>query len=126
MKTILVDAWNTFLGSDGVNKELFEMLETFPNTKIIVTNANPEERKELGMVGMPYRLYSLNHEPEKTDSEYFDRLMIDLDLEPEQLIYFEHNLQSVESARAVGIKSFHFDHINPDYKSLENFLIENA
>jgi hypothetical protein len=47
MKAILVDAWNTFVTPDGMNQEMYTMLEGFPNRKIILTNANPEEQKKL-------------------------------------------------------------------------------
>ena len=47
MKTILVDAVNCFIiKKEGIFEEMYEMLESFPNQKILVTNANEEERKK--------------------------------------------------------------------------------
>ena len=43
MKTILVDARNTFVTEDGINKDIQNLLDAFPNQKIIVTNANDEQ-----------------------------------------------------------------------------------
>lgn len=40
MKTILVDAWNTFVTEEGMFREMHEMLEQYPNKIIILTNAN--------------------------------------------------------------------------------------
>ena len=41
MKTILVDAVNTFvIKGDGIFKEMSELLEQYPNRKIILTNAD--------------------------------------------------------------------------------------
>ena len=47
MKTILVDARNTFILKDGINQEMKTLLDTYPNRKIILTNANEEERNTL-------------------------------------------------------------------------------
>ena len=54
MKTILVDAWNTFVTSEGMFEEMKEMLDEFSNDKIILTNANDEQLIKLGIVNMPY------------------------------------------------------------------------
>ena len=41
MKTILVDAINTLIKkNEGINIEIYNLLETYPNKKIILTNAN--------------------------------------------------------------------------------------
>ena len=50
MKTILVDAWNTFVTEAGVDKEMQKILDKFPNKKVILTNANEEEKVQLGIV----------------------------------------------------------------------------
>jgi FMN phosphatase YigB (HAD superfamily) len=47
MKTILVDAYNTLVKEDGLDTEMLEMLEKFPNDKIILTNADEEKQVEL-------------------------------------------------------------------------------
>jgi hypothetical protein len=50
MNTILVDAWNTFVTEGGVNTAMHQLLETYPQKKIILTNANDEEMQTLGLV----------------------------------------------------------------------------
>lgn len=109
MKTILVDAWNTFVTKDWMNQEMFEMLENFENTKIILTNANEEEKIKLGIVNMPYEVFSLSHNPDKTDSSYFQKLFEHFGLSSDDIIYFEHNQDAVKSAESKGIKTFHYD-----------------
>ena len=49
MKTILVDAWNTFVTVDGVNSSMHALLENYKNTKIILTNATKQEQVKLGI-----------------------------------------------------------------------------
>ena len=71
MKTILVDAFNTFVIKDhGIDQDMYKLLETFPNKKIILTNANDEELVKFGLVDLPYEIFSLKHEPNKTDPKY--------------------------------------------------------
>lgn len=125
MKTILVDAYKTFVFDGKVFDEMYQLLEKFPNPKIILTNANDEEIKNLGLVDLPYELYTLKHNPDKTDSEYFRKLLKEKNLRPEDCVYFEHTPEAVESAREVGIKSYYYNDSIKDISSLENFLKEN-
>jgi hypothetical protein len=75
MRTILVDAALTFTieinGKFEIFSELLELLESFPNRKIIVTNANDEEMKKFGLVNAPYEVFSLKHNPNKTNTKIF-------------------------------------------------------
>ena len=113
MKTILVDAPDTFVVESGktfiVFKEMHDLLETFPNRKIILTGANDEQFKEFGLDKMPYEVFTLKHNPEKTDSKYYRTLLQKFDLAKSEVIYFEHNPEAVKSAESVGIKSYHYD-----------------
>ncbi len=73
MKTILVDAVDTFvIEGEGIFREMHDLLETFPNRKIILTGANDEQFKEFGLDKMPYEVFTLKHNPEKTDPEKKD------------------------------------------------------
>ena len=40
MKTILVDAWNTFVTEEGINLDMKKLLDSYPNNKIILTTLN--------------------------------------------------------------------------------------
>lgn len=125
MKTILVDAYKTFVFDGKVFDEMYQLLEKYPNPKIILTNANDEEIKMLGLVNLPYELYTLKHNPDKTDPEFFRTLLKDKNLKPEDCVYFEHRPEAVQSAQSIGIVSYHYDDSVRDLHSLEKFLTEN-
>ena len=105
MKTMLVDAWNTFVDENGVNLEMKAILDNFNNNKIIVTNANEEEKTTFGIVNMPYTVFSLAHNPNKTDSEYFKKMLAHYNLSIDKVVYFEHNEDAVKSAQSIGINT---------------------
>ncbi|PIR94615.1 hypothetical protein COT97_00485 [Candidatus Falkowbacteria bacterium CG10_big_fil_rev_8_21_14_0_10_39_11] len=125
-KTILVDAWQTFVLETGVFTEMKAILDAFDSRKIIVTNANKEEKAKLGIVNMPYEVYSLNHEPDKIDPDYFKQLLVHYSLSPNEVIYFERSEESVKAAESLGIKSFWYNEDEKDLKALKQFLTENV
>ncbi len=123
MKTILVDAANTFIIKDlGIFKEMYILLESYPNKKIIVTNASDEQIVQFGLDKAPYELFTMKHEPEKTDPKYFQVLIDRYDFKLEDIIYFEHNKDAVESAKSLGINTFYYDPELKDLDALKNFL----
>ena len=130
MKTILVDAAFTFTieknGFFVVFRELHDLLETFHNKKIIVTNANDEQMIKFGLVNLPYELYSLKHDPDKVDPEYFKKLLEHYSLSADDVVYFEHDEDAVKSAESVGITSFFYDAQKRDLYALNEFLKANA
>ena len=76
MKTILVDAINTLVDKEtGIFQEMYELLERYPNRKIIVTNADDEQVKKFGLDTMPYEVFTMKHNPNKTDPLYFETLL---------------------------------------------------
>lgn len=126
MKTILVDAVNTFvIAGEGINKEMHELLESCPDKKIILTNANDEQMAKFGLDKMPYEVFTLKHEPEKTDPKYFETMLAHFGLGKEEVVYFEHNPDAVKSAESVGIKAYWYDPERRDLDSLRVFLEEN-
>ena len=108
MKSILVDAWNTFVTKNGIDQDLKKLLDSFPNPKIILTNADQQERITYGIVNMPYEVFSLEHNPNKTDKAYYLRMLEFYNLEPNDVIYFEHNIEAINSAISAGIKTHHY------------------
>ncbi len=118
MKTILVDAWNTFVTEKGINIELKKILDTYQNQKIIVTNATLEERRKFGIINMPYEVFSLGHDPNKTDALYFEKLLFFYNLKPQEVIYFEHHFEAVQAAKSLKIKTHHFSKLD----NLENLI----
>ena len=124
MKTILVDAWNTFVTEEGINLDLKKLLDSYPNNKIILTNATEEELVKFGIVNMPYPVFSLAHNPNKTDANYFVKMLQHFNLKSENVVYFEHNVDAVTSAKSIGISTFHYNKLEKlDY--LTTFLNSN-
>ena len=126
MKTILVDAVNAFVieenGSFKIFEEMHRLLEAFPNRKILLTGANDEQFKEFGLDRMPYEVFTLKHDPEKTDPEYYRLMLKHFGLTKDDVLYFEHNNEAVKSAESVGIKTFFYDSSKKDLKSLKAFF----
>lgn len=125
MKTILVDAAGTFVVDGKVDEKLHALLEAYPNTKVILTNANDEQLITYGIVNMPYEVFTLKHNPDKVDPVYFQKMLEHFNLKAEDCIYFEHTSAAVESAKSVGIISYHFDETKRDLELLRIFLDEN-
>ena len=129
MKTILVDAVYAFVikvdKSFFIFKEMYELLETFPNRKIILTGANDEQYKKFGLDKMPYEVFTLKHNPEKTDPKYFEIILQHFGLNKNEVIYFEHNPEAVKSAESIGIKSYYYDPKKKDLAALKSFLNKN-
>lgn len=126
MKTILVDAYNTFVCENTwINKEMQNLLDSFKNRKIILTNANEEEKIRFGIINMPYEVFSLEHNPNKTDLKYYEKMLDFFALNKEEVIYFEHNLEAVNSAKSLWINTFWYEKDKKDLNGLEKFLREN-
>lgn len=130
MKTILVDAIDGFVietesGSFEIFEDMHKMLGDFPNRKIILTGANDEQFKKFGLDKMPYEVFTLKHDPEKTDPEYYKKMLEHFGLEAEDVVYFEHSEEAVESARSVGIKTHFWDNEKRPLRELTIFL-ENS
>lgn len=129
MKTILVDAVDGFVikteNGFQIFKEMHDLLKTFPNRKIILTGANDEQYKKFGLEKMPYEVFTLKHNPEKTDPKYFEIMLQNFGLNKDKVVYFEHNPEAVKSAESVGIKSYYYDPENKDLVALKSFLTEN-
>jgi HAD superfamily hydrolase (TIGR01509 family) len=129
MKTILVDAVNTFILKDGgsfkINKEMQELLETYPNNKVILTNTDDEQKIKFGLDKAPYEVFTLYHDPEKTDPQYYELMLYNLGLDFEDVVYFEHNPEAVKSAESFNIKSYHYNPEKKDLVALKKFLDDN-
>lgn len=126
MKTILVDAISAFvIKGEGVFKEMYELLETYDNPKIILTGANDEQMEQFGLNQMPYPVFTLKHNPEKTGKEYFNIMLNNYKLKADEVVYFEHNAEAVKSAEAIGIKTHFYDENKKDLNALKKFLDEN-
>lgn len=129
MKTILLDAAYSFtIEKDGkfqIFDDMYKLLESYPNRKIILTGANDEQMQKFGLNDVPYEVFTLKHNPEKTDPKYFQTLLNDFNLTKDDVIYFEHNIDAVRSAESVGIKSYYYDDEKKDLEGLKKFINDN-
>lgn len=126
MKTILVDAVYCFVSDTGeIFQDMFDLLETYPNRKILLTGADDEQFKKFGLDKMPYEVFTLKHNPEKTDPSYYQQMLEHFELSREEVVYFEHSPEAVESARQAGINTYHYDDNTKDLSSLKVFLDGN-
>ena len=126
MKTILVDAVDCFVSKEGqIFEEMHNLLETYPNKKVILTGANDEQFKMFGLDKMPYEVFTLKHNPEKTDPKYYETLLAHLNLPKEDVLYFEHNEDAVKSAQSVGINTYLYNDNKKDLEKLKEFLDNN-
>jgi len=126
MKTILVDAINAFvIEGKGIFEEMHKMLEEYPNKKIILTNANDEEFKKFQLKEMPYEVFTLKHNPNKTNPKYFEIMLDHFNLDANEVIYFEHNEDAVKSAQSTEINTFYYDKDKKELVSLKEFIDKN-
>lgn len=129
MKTILVDAVNAFIIETDLTfkifTEMYDLLETYSNRKIILTGANDEQYKNFGLDKMPYDVFTLKHNPEKIAPEYYKMMLEHFGLSKDNTVYFEHSPEAVKSAHSVGIKSYFYDNDKRDLQALKKFLDEN-
>jgi len=126
MKIILIDAVGTFvIEGEGVYQPMFDLLEQYPNKKIILTNANDEQLIPFGLVNLPYEMFTMKHNPDKIDPVYFETMLKQYNLTIDDVIYFEHNPDAVKSAESIGIKSYFYDAEKKDLDGLKTFLDNN-
>lgn len=126
MKTILVDALGTLvIEGVGIYQPLFDLLEKYPNRKIILTNASDEQIIEFGFTNLPYDLFTLKHNPDKVDPKYFESMLQHFNLKSDDVIYFEHNQDAVKSAQSLGITAHFYDSDKKDLPSLKIFIDGN-
>jgi HAD superfamily hydrolase (TIGR01509 family) len=129
MKTILIDAVYAFIIETEEGFKIFEpmqkMLDEFPNRKIILTSASDEKFEKYRLDKMPYEVFTLKHNPEKTDPEYYKKMLEHFNLKPEDVVYFEHSSEAVKSAESVGIKTMFWNNETRPLEDLKKFL-ENS
>ncbi len=127
MKTILVDAVYVFvLPGTGIDQALFAFLESFPHKKILLTSANSEQKKEFGLVDMPYDVFSLAGDPPKSNPLYYTKMLQHYGLSADDVVYFEHNQEAVKSSQSVGIPTYWYDTQGKDLAGLKQFFAEHG
>ena len=102
--------------------EMYTLLETYHNPKILLTNANDEQIEDSGLINLPYDLFTLKHNPNKNDPKYFKILFEKYNLKPEDCVYFDHKQDAIDSAKPLGITSYYYDSDKKDLDELKEFL----
>ncbi len=126
MKTILVDAVYAFVSEQGVIfQDLHELLEQYPNPKIILTGAPDDKWEQYGLNKVPYPVFSLKQNPPKSSPEYYKQMLEHFKLKSTDVVYFEHNTDAVKSAQSVGINTYHYDENTKDLAALKKFFDSN-
>ena len=126
MKTILVDAINTLVFPDWkLDQKLYNLLEEYPNPKLVLSNANQEQIKNFWLDKIPYELFTLSHNPEKTNPDYYQKLLEEYNLSTEDVVYFEHNPDAVSTAQSIGVTTLYFDKDKRELDQVRNFLDKN-
>lgn len=127
MKTILVDAIRTLVSEEGrMFEDLYDLLESYPNRKIVLTGADDAQMKAFGLHDLPYEVFTLKHDPEKSDPRYYELMLERFGLSVDEVVYFEHNEAAVASARSIGIRTLHYDKDSRNLGAVRRFLDEHA
>lgn len=127
MKTILVDAIDVLIVDENkINQNLYNLLESYPNPKIIVTGATEEQVLRHGLDHAPYTVFNCAHNPEKSEPDYFKILMREHSLAAEDLIYFDHSEAALRSAQSVGVTTYFYNAATKDMLELKSFLDANC
>ena len=126
MKTILVDAMDTFvIEGRGIYQPLYELLEQYSNRKIVLTMAPDDKMEEWGLNDLPYEVFTSKLDPKKSEPRFYEAVLKHFKLPANDAICFEHDPEAVESARSVGIVSYHYDDDKKDLEGLKRFLDRN-
>ncbi len=119
-KTILVDAVNCLVDKEGnVNKELKKYLDSLPNRKIVLTNASLKKYDLYFKNIQDYEIFTLEFKPEKENPEYYKKALKKFGLKSEEVVYFEHGKEAVESAKSIGIDTLFY---NGDVDGVKKFI----
>ena len=129
MKTILVDAVYTFIIKNNEKfdyfPEMYKLLESYLNRKIILTNASNDKFETYNLNNMPYEFFTLKHNPDKINPKYYETMLDNFNLNNDDVIYFEHDVEAVKSAQSVGINTYFYDENKKDLEELKSFLDSN-
>ncbi len=120
IKFILVDWINCLYDKErGLNRELAEILQKTEKKIIIVTNADINDiNNKLGTYN--FEVFSLNKNPDKSNINYFKKLLDKYNFKASEIIYFDHKTENVKSAESLNIKSIQYKNNNQIKKFIED------
>ncbi len=121
IKVILVDAINCLINkNDGINKELADYLNNLNKKIIVVSNAEKDSIKHQ-LKDYDFEVFSLNKNPEKSNSLYFKTLLKNYNLSQNEILYVDHNKENISSAKNLGINS----ELYKNNSQIKKFIDEN-
>ncbi|MFA6079999.1 MAG: HAD-IA family hydrolase [Candidatus Gracilibacteria bacterium] len=120
-KTLLLDGVFCLINEDfSLNEEVYTLAKMLGLRTIIVTNAPLEKLMPIvEQTGFEYVTYE--HNPEKTDPEYYRKLLVDKNLKASECVYVENREVHVKVAEGLGIPTIHYTKPS-DIKKVESFL----
>jgi alanyl-tRNA synthetase len=121
-RLILVDGMYCLYDENfNLNKKLLDLINSFNSHNILVTNKFREKGYRL-VKDTNWKAFSLEEKGiKKDDPEYFNSLLKIFNLVPEEVMYFDHDKKSVETAEKLGILSKQYI----DIKSIKKFIEDN-
>ena len=125
-RLILVDGMYCLYDENfKIDKELLDFLHRFNTHYILTVNGFKEKGRKLvksGEYEFNWEAFSLEEEGiKKNNPEYFKILLKKFSLVPEEVIYFDHDKKSVETAKKLGILSKHYTNL----KTIKKFIKDN-
>ncbi|MBS3099248.1 HAD-IA family hydrolase [Candidatus Pacearchaeota archaeon] len=121
IEAILVDAINCLISKDGkLNEELAKFLEATKTKIIVTTNADSEKIMPL-LKDYKFEIFSLMKKPEKSNPEYFKKLLEKYKFDKNKIIYFDHKTENIFAAEKLGIKS----ELYLGFNEIRDFIIAN-
>ena len=114
VETILVDAVFCLIhkGDEGLslNTELCDFLEAQNKQIIVVTNAKDSVLLEIKKLleHTKFVVFSLQFNPEKTDPEYYKKLIQMYSLDLSKTIYIDHSLDNIAASTQCGIETYQY------------------
>ena len=104
-RVLLIDGMHCLYDENfNINKKLFDALQNFNCRKIIVVN-NFKEKAEALLKEYGYEIFSFNGKILKNKKEFFEKLMEKYKIEKDEIIYFDHDDENVDTAEEAGIKN---------------------
>ena len=103
-KTILLDGMYCLFNENFVvNEEVMNTIKALGKRVIIVTNAPREKLADIE-TKTGFEVVTYEKSPEKTDSEFFTKLLAEKGLTANECIYLDHDVANLASAKQVSIK----------------------
>ena len=125
IKAILVDAISCLFDEKRkINKKLLEMLLSYNLQLIIVTNVDLKDiinKPIIDIIGQNISVFTIKNNPNKTNPQYFKELLREYNLNPNEIIYFDHSKENINSAEKIGINSELYKNLN----QIKKFIDEN-